>query len=537
MLSLVSLRASLRRQAELRRERALRNPVIFAVTSLVMLLGFFMRARGYLFQRHGFWLDEAAWALLLIKKPLVTLLIRPIGFMSLSKLLAQMLGPSEVVLRFISWVAGIATLLLAPALSRRLYRAPMARLLFVAVIALHPGAIDLAKEFKPYSASLCGHVVVLLLVLRYLETQVSKDLLFALLGAFVANLFSQDLVFAYPGMFLVLGWDTLIRHPRRLAWVFGGALVIVGALLAQYWFIWRHLESDAPSYWGHKYNVFYVESTEQSHLAWWFGRYADLAAFPGLRHKYWDATWLSLQKLKQIGHVDSEIWWAIHAVGLAVLVVRKRFRDAVLLLMPFATITLLNTLGQWPFGAFRANLFLLTYSAAIAGMAFDWHLAATYRWFNVAPVVVLLFVPLCLFDRNWNERKRALSFDGDLALVLNKLVELEPEAPRGRHAKTILFLSGGTCSPYQYYSTEHPSTSRRLGRKLKRNFEVRCGHNKDILEEKLAEGVPAEGHAWLISDLKDDDLAALRQRLADKVAFRSRLDLPPHELEELTRAP
>ena len=160
MPSFESIRASLGRHARAKQEQVRANPVGFALTTLVLLLGLFLRARGYLFQRHGLWLDEAAWACLLMKKPLVTLLIRPIGFMSLSKLLASLLGPSEVVLRGISWVAGMITLLLAPALSRRLYRAPMARLLFVAVLALHPAAIDLSKEFKPYSASLCGHLVV-----------------------------------------------------------------------------------------------------------------------------------------------------------------------------------------------------------------------------------------------------------------------------------------------------------------------------------------------------------------------------------------
>ncbi|HWP05063.1 MAG TPA: hypothetical protein VNN72_04945, partial [Polyangiaceae bacterium] len=194
MLSWESFRASLRRRAQSRWEQARRDPVLYAFTTVLVLLGLFLRVRGYLFQRHGFWLDEAAWAGLLMKRPLVTLLIRPIGFMSLSKVLALWLGPSEVVLRGISWVAGILTLLLAPALSRRLYRAPMARLLFVAVLALHPAAIDLAKEFKPYSASLCGHLVVLFCVLRYLATQRARDLALALVAALVANLFAQDLV-------------------------------------------------------------------------------------------------------------------------------------------------------------------------------------------------------------------------------------------------------------------------------------------------------------------------------------------------------
>jgi len=535
MLSLVSIRSSLRRRAQLELERVQRNPVVFAFNALLVLLGLFLRARGYLFQRHGFWLDEAAWAGLLMKKPLVTLLIRPIGFMTLSKLLAVTFGPSEVVLRTMSWLAGVGTVLIAPPLSRRLYRAPMARLLFVAILALHPGAIDLAKEFKPYSASLFGHLVVLLLVLRYLETQALKDLVFALVGALLANCFAQDLVMAYPGTFLVLGWDTLMRRPRRLFLVIGGALVIVGALGAQYWFIWRHLQSDEPAYWGHKYNVFYVPNQEQGHFSWWFGRYGELAEFPGLRHRYWEMPWLPGRKLKQLAEVDSVLWWLIHAAGIAVIVVRQRFREGLLLLLPLATISLMNTLGQWPFGAFRANLFVLAYMAAVAGMAFDWPLAATYRWVAVAPVSVMLLLPLCAFDQDWNARKRALSFDSDMPEVMKALATLEPEPPRGSHDKTILFLSGRLCSTYEYYLSVNPSTPHRLHMTLRRTFDIRCNRTNQFLEDDILERLPAEGHAYLLHDLSGADLTGLKQRLKDQVRFESRFYIPPHELEELTR--
>ena len=64
------------------------DPVRFTATTVVVLLGLFLRARGYLFDRHGLWLDEASWALMLMRDPLITLLIRPIGFMSVTKVLA-----------------------------------------------------------------------------------------------------------------------------------------------------------------------------------------------------------------------------------------------------------------------------------------------------------------------------------------------------------------------------------------------------------------------------------------------------------------
>src|SRR5689334_16870058 len=89
---------------------------------IVVLLGVVLRARGYLFDRHGLWVDEATWALNLMRDPLETLLIRPIGYMALTKVFALVLGPWEVVLRFLCWAAGMSVVALAIPLARRLYR-------------------------------------------------------------------------------------------------------------------------------------------------------------------------------------------------------------------------------------------------------------------------------------------------------------------------------------------------------------------------------------------------------------------------------
>ena len=76
------------------------------------------------------------------------------------------------------WLASVGALGMAPFLARRFFRAHAARLLFVAVIALHPCATDLAKEFKPYSVSMALHMGLMLLTLRYLESKKASDLFF-----------------------------------------------------------------------------------------------------------------------------------------------------------------------------------------------------------------------------------------------------------------------------------------------------------------------------------------------------------------------
>lgn len=536
MLSLVGIQTIIERRVQSVKERIRRSPARFTVTTAVVLLGLFLRARGFLFDRHGMWVDEAAWGSMVMRDPLITLLIRPIGFMSIAKALGTVFGPYETVLRLQAWLAGVGLVLLSPALAGRLFRSPAARLLFVAVLALHPAAIDLAKEFKPYSVSLFGHMLLLHLVLRYLATQRATHLFAALIAALVAGLFAQDMVMAYPSVFLVLGWDTLRNQRHRVPWVIAGALLILLVIFAQYWFIWRNIEpDDASSYWGHKYDVFYVKNRRHSHLAWWFEHYRAIAASPGMRSKWWDTDHFTKDQLKSFAVFDGWIWQTLEALGILSLLAFRRFREAVLLLTPFAIITLMNTTGRWPFGMFRTNLFLVGYASAIAAMVFDWPGAEKVRWLPFVPATALVLLPFLAFDRSWNARKHALCYDTDLPRMLKALTEFEPVPKRGE-PKKILALSRRTCDTYDYYSNVQPWTSRRYRKALERTFDVRCFEDNGQLAVELPRLVPPDGHAWLLTDQGGPELRGLKKRLVGSVDFKHRYYAMPHKLEELTLA-
>ena len=59
---------------------------------------------------------------------------------------AAVFGAAELSYRFLPWLGGIATALLAPVVASRLFSSRAARFLMVVVIALHPSAIDLARD-------------------------------------------------------------------------------------------------------------------------------------------------------------------------------------------------------------------------------------------------------------------------------------------------------------------------------------------------------------------------------------------------------
>jgi 4-amino-4-deoxy-L-arabinose transferase-like glycosyltransferase len=532
VFSLVAIQSAIRRAARTLGERVRAEPVLFTATILVVLLGLVLRARGYLFERHGFWLDEALWAQMLMHDPLVTLLIRPIGFMGLNKAFALVFGPSETVLRAISWSAGTGAVLLAPGLARLLFRAPAARFLFIAVIALHPAAIDLAKEYKPYSGSFFAHLALLFLVLRYVETQRLRDLVWALAVAFVASLFAQDMVMAYPGVFLVLGWDTFKHRRERLIWVIVGAVAILALLAAQYWFIWRNLASDEADYWGTKYNIFYTPAAGESHFAWFVERYRDVAGFPGMRRRFWKLGFLSGTRVDALGTVDLSVWVILHVIGVLSLLLQRRVRLAVLLLVPFVIVSVLNTLGRWPFGLFRTNLFLTVYTAAIAGMALDLPGAVSRRWFAIVPGAVLVLLPLVLFDRDWNARKRYLAHDTDFAKVIKALVELEGPPRHGK--KTPLILGRRVCPLYDYYATLHPNTSEKYQKVLERTFDTHCFKTNEALEQHLPKLVPPDGRAFIVTDPAGSNPNEFHEQFADKLVFRRRFDDPRNKIEQVT---
>src|SRR5690606_41224711 len=73
-----------------------------------VVLGIALRTRGMFVDPLPLWLDEASWAVYLVEQPLTEQLIRPLGFMAVSRVLAA-ISMSEPMLRSLSWAAGIGT--------------------------------------------------------------------------------------------------------------------------------------------------------------------------------------------------------------------------------------------------------------------------------------------------------------------------------------------------------------------------------------------------------------------------------------------
>ncbi len=448
--------------------------------ALAMLFGIFLRARGQLWSVEPLWLDEASGAHDLLGLPLREMPLRPLGFLALTKNLAHFFGPSEPVLRALPWAAGVASVCLSPLLAARLYSARGARLLFVVIIALHPAAIDLSKEFKPYSISLFLHLVLALLALRYADERRTGDLAWALAFAIFGTFYAQDIAFAYPGFFLLLLGATRGSRPHRSAVLAGGALT-VAVLVGEYFFLWRTLSEPAESaFWGDKYGVFH-RAGSGSYLGWWYPRQLDLFAFAGYRRAVWRAPWPDRSTLRALAEVDRTIWVALVFAGLVTLALGRRRREALVLVLPLVALFVVNALGHWPFGVFRTNLFALLPSAGLAAMALDRPLWQRERLMAL-PSLLLVLVPLFAFDRRLNDHKRVMCHSSGGPELLAGLLHAK-NVVTAQRVPLLIDISG--CRLYDYYRNTHPGSKGSLGPALEANFVTRCFKPPVLIPELL----------------------------------------------------
>ncbi|HTQ08241.1 MAG TPA: glycosyltransferase family 39 protein [Polyangiaceae bacterium] len=468
--------------------------VVRLVTAALVVSGFLLRARGYLWHASAFWLDECTWAMFTVEQPLADLAIRPIGFMWVSRFLATTIALTEPVLRFVPWVAGLTTVAISPALARRLYVNSGARLLFVAIMALHPAAIDFSKEYKPYSCSLLLHLALVLLTLRYVDTRRPRDLAFLLVAATLGGLFAQDLIFAYPGVFLVAGYTALRERRRQLLPIVGVAGLIILLVLAQYYLSWNKTAASDRDVWAAKYNVFY--NGRHSYAAWLFERHLGMATFPAFREKFWLVPWLDARTLDLLRSLDDAVWLCLHVLGIVVLLLWRRQR-AVLLLLPLTVVWSFNFLRLWPIGAFRTNLFVVGYVSAIACMALDLPKSAFAKLGDLVPALVLVIAPFVVLDPTWSARKEALTHPSEFPRLLKTLIraKLATDGP----AREPLVLDRRSCDPFRYYTQFHPRVSKQLKRAFDRSFETTCVKEEARYRRALLRVMPqAPRHAWTI---------------------------------------
>jgi hypothetical protein len=482
------------------------------VTVALVWLGIILRARGMWFGRPiSLWEDEAAWAMWLIDLPLKEHVVRSLGFMAISKGLVTAFGASERVLRFLPWCAGAGAVLLAPWLAKRLFRSTAAKLLFVAIIALHPSAIDLSKEFKPYSVALLVHMVLLLFVLRYADEGRERDLLTTIVVAFFGVLLSQDVVLAYPMVFGMLAIKAYREKNREhLITLFVGAVFSIALLLAVLHNVAPKLgdTQEGTQYWGNKYNVFYVHGeTQGSRLGWTATRLHELASMVGNRRELWRWSSIAPEQLAALGRTEAYVWTLLCVAGLATLAFQRRFLHLAVLLAPMFVLLAFNLLGFWPLGAFRTNLFTIAYFGGISASAFDLRRREGTASWELFPAAILVALPLLTVGRSNHARKESLAAHAAFPQAAEELLALQGPNKRRRE---VLVLDGHSCAPWRYYTRYHPGKQKN---KLNKRFESHCAKSTSSMLKTMRQALTAPGSRVFMLAIGEDQMDYLQQRL------------------------
>jgi hypothetical protein len=502
-----------------------------ALTIAVLAVGAFFRLRGMLWDVIPLWLDEAMWGSRVLERPIGAHTIRPLGFMALTRVLFP-LAPSEIGLRLLPCLSGLATLATAPFAAKALFERPPARLAFVALLAFHPMAIDFAKEFKPYAGSLALHLVILWLALRFAHAPSLRRLVITSTTCFAGLFFAQDVLFAYPGVFAAAAWVAWRRRDRSL---FAGAAIGAAACLAlvacHYVFLWSRLDrSRTETYWGNKYDVFYVApatarpapterppATDEAdddepdagaddghdqtggeapttRLAWTARQYAEMTAFPLERADPFDDPWWTPAHQATL----EVVMVALHVAGLAVLIARRRFMTLFLCLAPIATLAVLNAFGRWPFGVFRTNLFTLVPMAAIPVAALDglaaWRSARGALLFLPA----LLLVPSFFTADAWHARKRVAHGHSELDAAVERLIAWRTS--EGRRGREPLVADNWACRPLRFYMAHDAERRKTWKPVLESSFRLRCvsGRKTRPLPREVERRLAGHPRVWVL---------------------------------------
>jgi len=225
-------------------------------------------------------------------------------------------------------------------------------------------------------------------------------------------------------------------------------------LLVQYIFIWSHMDPKESAYWGNKYGVFHTAGNPESYARWLLHRCQDLLELPGLRRKRWQSRIVSGGELDALRSVDAVVWTIVASAGALSLIMRRRWVRVTLLVAPFVTLWVFNALGFWPMGAFRTNLCMLIYVAALAAAGLDGGRTTPAWGPTFLPVAVLVLVPLVAFERDWHETKRFFCYDGSF-LESMTVIAARRSGDQSRRREPLV-LGHKMCSEWEYYTQVHP---------------------------------------------------------------------------------
>jgi hypothetical protein len=198
--------------------------------------------------------------------------IAPLGFLWAELAVVKLIGFGEYSLRFLPYVASIASVGLFAMLARRMCGDTIAATLSIAVFGVSLVLIRYAAEVKPYSIDLLISIAILYLALRVIEGKKETHLLWYLaLFVPVAVLCSLPSLFVIAGVLFTVGIQFLLERNQKL--IVPSIALALSTLVS---FVIYYVYFLSPHHEYHKYGMttFWAGAfpplDSPFHLVWWF---------------------------------------------------------------------------------------------------------------------------------------------------------------------------------------------------------------------------------------------------------------------------
>lgn len=458
------------------RERLLLRPLpLWPLLLPLFALGFYYRTLGY-WTPLEFWTDEAIWASRIVNQ--LGSSIRPPGYVWLIRHLAEFHN-TETVLRLPSWVASLASLPLLALVLRQFGFSRGLTFLGVFVLTIHPWAVGMAKEFKPYALELTLHLAIVsaALACRKVDTLWPLGLL-CVLGV-VAPTLAWSVALLLPWVFLALLLDCWTRKRRvRAALVVASGLASAAALLVVLWpRLTAKSSGSSVSYWGKRYDVFFVGNGLEEHALWLLKKTAQLAQFPAQ---------LDSGLLREGFGLQAPLNWlhvAVALIGGIALFGKRRYTRLLLCVGPWATMLLLGALGKWPYGVFRTNLFVLSFTlfSCLSGVEQLAALLSRVRIARHVGAALLSAYALVVFPYQssaFATKPDSFAVTSSVRQALEIIIQEEERRPTKSRAskrrRRRLLMDKHACAEYRYYVKEHAVYRKRLGPFYRSRVRTQC---------------------------------------------------------------
>ncbi len=323
------------------------SSIVKKIAPVIILFGIVLRLGQYAANR-SLWLDEAKLALNIVNRSFVELTLplsrdqaAPLGFLFIQKMVVEVLGNRDYILRLFPLAAGIIAMLLIYKVAES-YIEDASMLIVLGLFAVASPLIYYASEVKQYSSDVLVTVLLLLVACKWFEDKANVKYFVALtLTGALSIWMSHSALFVVAGIAFSLALDGLVKRDwPRLAWLGATFFVWLASFAVLYFVSLRYLTANTvlTDYWGDSF----MPMPPWQNVMWFPKAFVTMLVSPsGV----------------SVGRIGSVAFLLVFLIGCFSFFFRN-WQKALILVLPFAFTLLASGLHKYPFSD-RLLLFIL----------------------------------------------------------------------------------------------------------------------------------------------------------------------------------